>query len=62
MVLNTTKSLRIVIDENMASQSHVDKLPKKIASSIGAIKRIGPFFSPDILHYIYNVLVHPFKP
>ena len=32
---------------------------KKIASGIGAIKRIRPFVSPEILHYIYNALVQP---
>ena len=60
MVLDTTKSLRIVIDENMASPSHVDILSKTIASGIGAIKRIGPFVSPDIPHSFYNALVQPF--
>ena len=33
--------------------------PNKKASSIGAIKRIRPFVSPEILHYIYNPLVQP---
>lgn len=54
------KSPRIVIDENMASQSHVDKPDKKIASGIGAMKRIGPFVSPDIPHSLYNALIQPF--
>ena len=43
----------------MAWHSHIDKLSKKIASGIGAIKRIKPFVSPKILHYIYNALVEP---
>ena len=43
----------------MAWHSHIDKLSKKIASRIGAIKRIIPFVSPKILHYIYNALVQP---
>ena len=55
----TTKSLGILIDDNMAWHSHIGKLSKKIASSIGAIKRIKPFVSPEILHYIYNALVQP---
>ena len=32
------KSLRIFIDENLRWQTHIDKLSKKIASGIGAIK------------------------
>ena len=58
---STTKSLGILIDDNMACawHSHIDKLSKKIASGIGAIKRIKPLVAPDILHYIYNALVQP---
>ena len=55
----TTKSLGILIDDNMAWHSHIDKLSKNIASGIGAIKRIKPFVSTEILHYIYNALVQP---
>ena len=55
--VSTTKSLGILIDDNMAWHSHIDKISKKIASSIGAIKRIKPFVLPEILHYIYNVLI-----
>ena len=44
---------------NMISHTHIDKLSKKIAPGIGAIKRIKPFVSPEILHYIYNALVRP---
>jgi len=57
--VSTTKSLGILIDDNMVWHSHTDKLSKKIASGIGAIKRIKPFVSPETLHYIYNALVEP---
>ena len=57
--VSTTKSLGILIDNNMTWHSHIDKLSKKIASGIGAIKRIRPSVSPEILHYIYNALVQP---
>ena len=42
----------------MAWHGHIDKLSKKTASGIGAIKRIRPFVEPEILNYIYNALVH----
>ena len=51
------KSLRIFIDENLRWQTHIDKLSKKIASGIGAIKRIRPFIPPPTLHYLYNALI-----
>ena len=40
--VSTTKSLGILIDNNMAWHSHIDKLSTKIASGIGAIKQITP--------------------
>ena len=43
----------------MAWYSHIDKPSKKIASGIGAVKRIRPFVSPEILNYIYNALIQP---
>ena len=57
--VSTTKSLGILSDNNMAWHSHIDKLSKKIAAGIGAIKRIRPLVSPEIQHYIYNALIQP---
>ena len=34
------KSLGVIIDDNLNWSSHIDKLTKKIASGIGAIKRV----------------------
>ena len=45
--ISTAKSLGILIDNNMAWHIHID------------IKRISPFASPEILHYIYNAFVQP---
>ena len=53
------KHLGISIDENLTWQTHIDKLSKKIASGIGAIKRIRPFVLPSVLLYIYNALIQP---
>ena len=52
--VSSVKSLGIFIDENLRWQTHIDKLCKKIASGIGAIKRIRPFVPPPTLHYIYT--------
>ena len=57
--VSTFKSLGILTDDNVAWHSHINKLSKKIASGIGAIKRIKPLVSPEILHYTYNALVQP---
>ena len=55
--VSSVKSLWIFIDENLRWQTHIDKLSKKVASGIGAIKRIRPFVPPPTLHYIYNALI-----
>ena len=40
--VSSVKLLRIFIDENLRWQTRIDKLSKKVASGIGAIKRIRP--------------------
>ena len=55
--VSSVKSLGIFIDENLRWQTHIDKLSKKVASGIGAIKRIRTFVPPPTLHYIYNSLI-----
>ena len=55
--VSSVESLGIFIDENVRWQAHIDKLSKKVASGIGAIKRFRPFGPPSTLHYIYNALI-----
>ena len=55
--VSSVESLGVFIDENLRWQRHIDKLSKKVASGIGAIKRIRPFVPPPTLHYIYNALI-----
>ena len=50
-------TLGVFIDENLRWQTHIDKISKKVASGIEAMKRIGPFVPPHTLHYIYNALI-----
>ena len=57
--VSLTKSLGVLIDENLSWNMHINKLIKKIASSIGAIKRVRPFVPFTALQYIYNSLVQP---
>ena len=53
-----SKSLGVLItDENLTWENHVDALSKKIASGIGAIKRINYCLPPTALHDVYYGLV-----
>ena len=57
--VSSVKSLGVLIDENLTWQTHIDKLSKKIASGIGAIKRVRTFVPPATLLYIYSALIQP---
>ena len=54
--VSSVKSLGIYIDENLTWHFHIDKLCKKIASAIGAIKRVKPFVPQSTLLSVYNSL------
>ena len=41
----------------MVANAHIDKLSKKIASRIGAYKRIRDFVPTPTLHCVYNALI-----
>ena len=55
--VTSVKSLGIFIDEKLRWQMHIDKLSKKIASGIGAIKTIRDFVPTPTVHCIYNALI-----
>ena len=55
-----TKSLGTHIDEKLSWNVHIEKLCKKVASGIGALKHIRPFVSPSTIQLIYNCLVQPY--
>ena len=55
----TSKSLGVFIDANLTWGSHFERLAKKIASGIAAIKRVRQFVPPATLHLIYKSLTQP---
>ena len=54
----TAKSLGVTIDRDDWG-SHIDKLTKKIAPGIVAIKRIRHFVPQATLHLIYQAIIQP---
>ena len=52
-----SKSLGVLIEENLTWKNHADALSKKIASGIGAIKLINHCLPPSALHDVYYGLV-----
>ena len=57
--VTTAKSLGVTIDNKLDWSSHIDKLTKKVASGIGAIKRIRHLVPEATLHLIYQALIQP---
>jgi hypothetical protein len=57
--VKSTKSLGLHIDEHLSWSVHVDAISKKIASGIGALKRIRPFVPRTTLHTIFHSLIQP---
>ena len=55
--VNFTKSLGVLIAENLTWSNHINTVTKKIASGIGSIKRISHCVPPATLHTIYHGLV-----
>ena len=55
--VNFTKSLGVLIDENLTWSNHIHAISKKISSGIGSIKRISHCVPPATLQNIYHGLV-----
>ena len=47
------------LDNKLDWSSHIDKLKKKVASGIGAMKRIRHLVPQATLHLIYQALIQP---
>ena len=57
--VNEAKILGVVIDNKLDWNSHIEKITKKIASGIGAIKRTRHLIPQPTLHQLYNALIKP---
>ena len=57
--VSSTRSLGVIIDENLSWEDHIQYISKKVASGISALKRIRCFVSRDTLILVYNALIQP---
>ena len=56
---NQSKSLGLIIDENLSWKAHIHKISKKVSSGIGALKRVRPFVLMHTAIKIYKGLIEP---
>ena len=57
--VSSVKSLGVHIDQNMSWECHIQNICKKIASALGAIRRIRHLIPFNILINVYDSLVQP---
>ena len=57
--VETVKSLGVHIDKHLSWSVHIEKITKKIASAIGALKRIRPFITTKMAVQVYQALIEP---
>ena len=57
---NTAKFLGIIIDSNLTWKPHIDNVTKKVAKSVGIIKRVRHCLPVDTLNTLYNTLILPY--
>ena len=57
--VSQAKSLGVYVDENLSWTTHINEITKKIASGIGALKRVRPFVPLNTLMTIFNSSVQP---
>ena len=56
---NESKSLGLIIDENLSWKAHIHEISKKVSSGIGALKLVRPFVSMHTAIKIYKGLIEP---
>ena len=57
---NTARFLGVSIDSNLTWKNHIDSITKKVAKSVGIIKRIRHCLPNNILRTLYNTLILPY--
>ena len=58
--VHTSKSLGVIIDDNLKWENQIDSMSKKVSRGIGAIKLIKPYLPKKCLTQVYNALVQPY--
>ena len=57
--INQSKSLGLIIEENLSWKAHIHGISKKVSSGIGALKRVRPVVSMHTAIKIYRSLIEP---
>ena len=58
--ISETKTLRIVVDDQLLWKNHVNDRIAKVSKGIGMLRRIKPYVPKYTLMHVYNALIIPY--
>jgi hypothetical protein len=58
--VSSSKSLGLIIDENLTWKFHIDSITKKVSAGIGALKRMRDLVTRETLIKVYHALIEPY--
>ena len=59
-MIERTKFLGVIIDQNLSFQSHINYIKGKVARGIGILYKSKPYFSFEIMRVLYNAFIYPY--
>ena len=59
-MVERTKFLGVMIDQNLSFQSHINYIKGKVARGIGILYKSKPYFSFETMRMLYNAFIYPY--
>ena len=59
-MVERTKFLGVIIDQNLSFQSHINYIKGKVARGIGILYKSKPYFSFETMRMLYNAFIYPY--
>ena len=59
-MIERTKFLGVIIDQNLSFQSHINYIKGNVARGIGILYKSKPYFSFETMRILYNAFIYPY--
>ena len=59
-MVERTKFLGVIIDQNLSFQGHINYIKGKVARGIGILYKSKPYFSFETMRMLYNAFIYPY--
>ena len=60
-MVERTKFLGVIIDQNLSFQGHINYIKGKVARGIGILYKSKPYFSFETMPMLYNAFIYPYS-